>query len=195
MNYKNLNNIIDITIKNSKNKNYDKKYHFKLVAKFLGIKYNEKTICMDIYDYLNSKKSLSEPLKYLLSKLPSQSDEKFCKILINILYELFYPSYLGKNTITNEKYIELLKKKKNKTITKTENIVLEYNLYIKFCRCLRKLYIKNIINKEFFNIIDTKYNNHAICYSSIFKKRNIKPVININNNCSKLFNWYRYIKN
>tara|TARA_Y100000385_G_scaffold291708_1_gene371544 strand:- start:2841 stop:3410 length:570 start_codon:yes stop_codon:yes gene_type:complete len=189
MNKSEFENYIDIAVKRSRNKNYN----IKEVAKILNIKYkNEGEICEKIHKFLLSKENDSESLKYFLSLFDSTS-YSFCTLLIDSLYELFIPSNISKSSINDKKYKDLIKQKQEGTIKSGDNQLLENNLYSKLCKCIKKIYIKNMIEQEFFNK-KNKYNRYAVCTNSIYNKRGFKSPPSATKNCADTFHWYKYNK-
>lgn len=186
---------IDIPVKRSTNK----KYNIRQVARVLNIKIvnspSTNQLCTDIYEKLR-KNSLNKPsLQYFLSKFYNGETKKinFCQLLIDSLYELFYPSDMEKDSpilITENKYKELIEKKKNDDLTEQDSSTLDEAMHIKLCHCIKKIYIKNIIDTEFFEKIRT-LNPYAICTSSIYKKRGFNVPPCAARNCGKSYNWYR----
>ena len=192
MDYK-LKRNIDISVKKSKDKNYN----IKEVAKILGLspKGTHRSICNDIYEHLLNFKE-NEAVKYFLSKFDRNSDN-FCNILTDALYELFKrPSSGGIKSpinINEKEYKELIKKRKQSKISKSDKIKLDKALHIKFCYCIKKLYIKNTMRQAFFNT-EPKYNPYAICTSSIYKKREFNVPPSAARKCRKKYKWYKNSK-
>ena len=94
------------------------------------------------------------------------------------------------------KYKELVKKRKEGAISHKEHIILEKALHVKFCHCIKKLYLQNIINQEFFDK-EPKYNPYAICTSSLYKKRYFDVPPSAARKCRKSYSWYKntnYVK-
>jgi len=187
----NLKNSIDIAVK----KSTDKMYNIKEVAKILKVDYSGtfEEICENIYKHLLKYKR-KPAIKYFLSKF-NKEDLGFYNILIDSLYELFFPSLLSKKSpinITEAKYKRLIKerKKERPNINIRDNILLDNALHIKFCHCIKKLYLKNIIRQEFSNI-KGKYNPYAICTSSIYKNRDFNVPPSAARKCRKSYDWYR----
>lgn len=183
---------MDISVIKSRNKNYN----IKQVANILNIPYTDnRNTCQDIYDYLLKESKNSNSLEYFLEKF-NPSDKDFCNTLINTLYELFHPSDMKLHSpikISKKQYKSLVDKRKaGKRMSKEENKLLDEALYIKFCHCIKKLYIKNVIDYQFFNK-ELKYNPYAICTSSIYKNRDFDVPPSAAINCSKTFDWYRNI--
>lgn len=178
---------INISVKRSKNKNYD----INEVAKILGIKYkDESELCDKIDKYLEEKRKTSKSLTYFLNFF-AKNDTKYCNLLIDALYELFNPSNITEISLPYKKYKKLIEERQDGTITEGNNKLLEQILYLKLCRCIKKIYIKNIIDQEFFNKSPSKYNRYAICTSSVYNKRGFKAPASAVKNCRDTYLWYK----
>lgn len=178
---------INISVKRSKNKNYN----ITEVAKILGIKYkDESELCNKINKYLEEKKKTSTSLTYFLNFF-AKSDTKYCSLLIDALYELFNPSNVTESSLPYKRYKKLIQERQDGTITEGNNHLLERMLYLKLCRCIKQIYIKNIINQEFFNKSPLKYNKYAVCTSSIYNKRGFKAPASAVKNCRNTYSWYK----
>jgi len=180
---------IDISVKKSRNKNYN----IKEVAKILGLSPTgtHRSICNRIYNHLLNFKE-NEAVEYFLSKFDKNSND-FCTALTDSLYELFKRPSLGgiKSPIklSEKKYKNLIIKRKKSKISKSDKIKLDKALHIKFCHCIKKLYIKNTIQQAFFNT-EPKYNPYAICTSSIYKNRDFDVPPSAARKCRKKYKWY-----
>ena len=165
----NINQIIDIfKIENSGNTNQN----CKNIYRFLKKKYSNEKIMIDFF------------IKY------PNYDSNICNILVKSVYELFIePNLIEKSKlpISEKKYQTLLKKYRLKTISKDESNLLDKCLHIKLCRCIKKIYIKNIIE----DIKNQKYNPYALCTSSIYNKRSIKAPSRAVRKCRELYSWYK----
>ena len=150
---------------------------------FMYIKGNNN-YCSEIYNkFKNSKKY--NLYKYLLPNLNNKTI--FCKLFFKSLKDLNNYRIINKKSkinISKKKYFNLINKLKNKKISKKEFKLLKDNLYIKFCKCIKKLLIKN-------KLLEQNNNPYAICTSSIYKNRNIDVPIKASRNCSKKIKWYK----
>ena len=85
-----------------------------------------------------------------------------------------------KYKLSQDKYIELIEKKKKKTITKKENKILEDELFKKYCKCIKTIKrSKNKSPKSFFD-------KYGICMNSLYKNRKFIPPYNVSKKC-KIF--------
>ena len=154
---------MDYTVKMTDNK----EYNTQAVAKMLGLPSNKKynIQCRIIVNYLKKQAEKNDFIKHLLSQ--KKDNQSICKFLVQVLYNLFSPNEFPKKApirMSSKKYKELLKKNKNKLITKEEKEILDSALNIKYCHCVKKLYLKNLFIE---NILDEEptYNPYAICMS------------------------------
>ena len=180
---------LDYTIKISR----DKEYNVQAVAKMLGLPSNRpyNVQCRIIISFLKKKSKTNKVIKKLLDS--AKSEKKLCNYLVEILYLLFNPKNFPNKApilITENKYKNLLKKEKNNTITNREKLLLDEALNVKYCHCIKKLYLKNIFLE---NILEKrpKYNPYAICMSSIYKNRNIDPPHKASYTCRDKYKWYQ----
>ena len=177
---------IGISVRRSRNKNYD----INEVAKILGIKYNDESeICEKIDTYLEEKKKESTSLTYFLNFF-AKNDSDYCNVLIDALYELFNPSNISQTSLSIKKYKKLIQERQEGIISDSDKQLLEQVLYLKLCRCIKHIYIKNIINQEFFGK-STKYNRYALCTSSIYNNRGFKAPSSAVKNCKDTYMWYK----
>jgi len=184
--------LVNYTIKLSDNK----EYNTQAVAKMLGLPHDRpyNVQCRLIISFLKKKAKTNKVIDNLLKS--SHSQKAVCSYLVEILYSLFNPKNLPKKApilISEKVYKELIQKEKDNTISPSETIILDEALNIKYCFCIKKLYLKNIFIE---NILEeeTKYNPYAICMSSIYKKRGIKPPKKVSYSCSKKYKWSRKFK-
>jgi hypothetical protein len=180
---------IDIVVK----KTFNRDYNINQVVRLLGLDPSDEysNNCKIIYNFLLKHKNISKELDYFLNNIDIYSPD-FCKILTNSIYELFYPYNFKKKSpinISEKKYKDLIRQKKTGTLSKSDSQLLNESLHIKLCHCIKKLYIKNLINKEFFNT-PIKYNPYAICTSSVYNKRGLKSPYRAVRDCKKKYNWY-----
>ncbi len=180
---------LDYTIKLSNNK----EYNTQAVAKMLGLPHNKpyNIQCKLIISYLKKKAKSNKIIQKLLQK--SRSEKALCKFLVKILYSLFNPRELPEKApilITDKKYKELIQKQKNNNLTREESIILREALNVKYCFCIKKLYLKNIFIENITGK-EAEYNPYAICMSSIYKNRSIKPPKKASYSCRKKYNWYK----
>ena len=78
--------------------------------------------------------------------------------------------------ISNKNYKRLLSKKR---LTKKEKQQLDRALFVKYCRCIKKL--------KYTNKKKQRGREYPICISSIYKKRKRTPPRNIQKKCSKYY--------
>lgn len=145
--------------------------------------------CKNIYRFLKNKYSKKKNLEAFFIKYPNY-DNSICNILIKSVYQLFIEPNLqekSKLPISEKNYKNLLKKYRSKTISRDESNLLDKCLHIKLCRCIKKIYIKNLIE----DVKNQKYNPYALCTSSIYKKRNIDPPPRAVRKCRELYSWYK----
>ena len=83
-----------------------------------------------------------------------------------------------KSKIPQNKYLELIEKKKKKTITKKENKLLDDELFKKYCKCIKT--IKRSKNKSPKSYFD----KYGICMNSLYKNRKFKPPYNVSKKCN-----------
>ena len=181
--------LLQYTIKISDNK----LYNIQAVAKMLGIPHDRPypVQCRMIMAFLKKRAPRNKLIAELLES--GRGNKSICAYLVKILYSLFSPKNLPNKApilISPALYKSLLVKEKNKTILPSEKIILDEALNVKYCSCIRRLYLKNIFIE---NILEeeAKYNPYAICMSSIYKNRGIKPHKKVSYSCSKKYKWYR----
>ena len=85
-----------------------------------------------------------------------------------------------KYKLSQDKYIELIEKKKKKTITKKENKLLEEELFKKYCKCIKTLKKSKNKNPKLYS------GKYGICMNSLYKNRKFKPPYNVSKKC-KIF--------
>jgi hypothetical protein len=189
--FENFKTTVNIVV-NKRSKN--RKYNLEAVSKMLGIdtggSYSQQ--CDKIISFLESKRSTNEIIDEIL-KQTRENKEDLCDVLVSSLYELFSPSSLPEKspiTITKEEYIDLLEKKKENDITFEENEILDEALNVKYCHCVKKLYLKNLFKKYILDE-EIKYSPYAICMSSIYKNRDITPPFKVSHSCREKYQWYK----
>ena len=185
-----LNEKLKIVV-DKKNKSF--LYNIKQVSSMFGLNTNleENELCTQLINFL--RESDSKIAKDLLKEVGDKGN--ICNILVNSLYELFSPSDLSEKAkidITEKEYKKLIQKKKDKKIDFKENQKLEEALNIKYCRCVKKLYLKNQVNL-FITGKEPKYNPYAICVNSIYNNRNIQYPFKISYSCREKYDWYKKI--
>ena len=80
--------------------------------------------------------------------------------------------------ISEKKYKKLISMRKSKQkMSSKDNKLLNDSLYVKYCKCLKKL--------EFTNKNKRSY---PICMNSVYKNRGFKPPFNASRRCNKTFN-------
>ena len=180
---------LDYTIKISNNK----EYNTQAVAKILDLPSNRpyNVQCRIIVSFLKKRAETNVVIRELLQK--KKTNKNICEFLVQTLFSLFNPKNFPKKApilISETKYKNLIKKSKNNTINREEKKDLDEALNIKYCHCIKKLYLKNIFLE---NILDkkAKYNPYAICMSSIYKNRNITPPKKASYTCREKYKWYK----
>lgn len=172
-------------------KNDNKRYNIKLVANILNIKYtNNIDTSKQIYKFLLKRSELNNNVREFIKKFnPNTKD--FYDLLINNLYDLFTIKKLENiNNISNTYYKNLIKKYKDGKLTIIEYQILQNELHLKLCKCIKKIYVKNIIKKDFLGE-KTNINPYPICLQSIYKNRNIEVPYKSIYKCRKDFDWYK----
>ena len=183
-------------------KSNNKLYNSQAVAKMLKLEekssYNEQ--CKNIVDYLQSKRKTNSVIDSLLNNFEDSSlsketiNEDICNTLVRVLYQLFKPESFPDKApinITNKRYYSLIKKYKSNTITKAEKKILHNALNIKYCHCIKSLYLLENFNIFINEDKSSDYNRYAICMSSIYKNRNIKPPFKVSYSCREKYKWYK----
>lgn len=171
----------------------DKTYNAQAVAKALGIKSDLPYVrqCSLIMDFLKKHKKNNPIIKELLNK--SLKQNQICNILVDVLYNLLQPKkfpFKAPITISQDKYKELIEKYQKRTLKSRDRQILNEALNIKYCFCIKKLYLKFLFNNHFLGK-KNKVSEYAICMSSIYKKRKIKPPKKISRKCVTKYDWYR----
>ena len=187
---------VKLLINKSKN---TRKTKIKMLAKILKIKkdlskLNFKQQCTEITTILKKRKSSSPIIKELLDN-SGLNPMQTCRVFIDVLYDLLYKDTALKRApimITHERYYQLIHKNKTSKLTKVEKDELYTTLNIKYCYCIQKLFSRNQFNRLILGI-DTfdKGAPYAICMSSIYKNRGIKPPHNASRTCGKKYQWYK----
>ena len=174
-------------------RNTDKTYNAQAVAKALGIKsdlsYTKQ--CIKIMNFLEGKKNSNPVVKELLSK--KLKNHEICNILVDVLYNLLQPEkfpFKAPITISPKKYNDLIKKYKKRKLTSKSRQTLNEALNIKYCFCLKKLYLKFLFN-EHIKGEKNKYTEYGICMNSIYKSRKIAPPQKVARKCKIKYNWYK----
>lgn len=79
--------------------------------------------------------------------------------------------------LSKKKYKRLIKKRRTKKrLTKKENKQLDHTLFIKYCRCIKKLKYDNKTEKNL---------EYPICTSSVYTKRGFKTPVNVKKKCKQ----------
>lgn len=186
---------VKVLIETAKN---DKTNKLKILSKILNIKkdlskLSFKNQCSEITKILKKRKSSSPIIKELLDNSGLNSRQT-CEVFLNVMHDLIFNKKNPKKApieITQERYYFLIQKNKTSKLTKKENTELHKALNIKYCYCIQKLYSRNKFNRLILGI--NKYDKgfpYAVCMSSIYKKRNIKPPKNASRTCRKKYFWY-----
>ena len=171
----------------------DKTYNAQAVAKALGIKsdlpYTQQ--CTLILDFLKKHKKNNPVITELLNK--SLKPSQICNVLVNVLYNLLQPEkfpFKAPITISQTKYKDLIKKYQKRNIKPRERQILNESLNVKYCFCIKKLYLKFLFN-EHIKGKKNKYNEYAVCMNSIYKSRKIKAPKKVSRKCVKKYDWYK----
>lgn len=171
----------------------DKTYNAQAVAQALGLKsdlpYTKQ--CMKIMSFLKKRKDSNPVIKELLDKKLKRG--QVCNILVDVLYNLLQPKKFPLKapiTISQDKYRELIEKYQKRKLTRTERSLLNESLNIKYCFCIKKLYLKFLFNEHFLGK-KHKYNEYGVCMNSIYKLRKIKAPKKISRKCVKKYHWYK----
>ena len=170
-------------------------YNLDVVLDILHIKNNYHSIrnkCIRIQNIIQKNyPKLFELIQFLESH--STTKINVCKHLIVILYNMFNQPDTFKYPVSKKTYQKYIIKKKNGTITEKQLKVLEKMLYTKFCRCIKKIYVKNL-KKHIFDYTIPSDNPYAFCTSSIYKNRGFDPPPSAARSCRDTFSWYSTYK-
>ena len=88
-----------------------------------------------------------------------------------------------KYKLSDNKYKELIKKKKNKSINKNQNNILENELNKKYCKCIKTLKKKYPKNSKIYK------GKFGICMNSIYKNRGFEPPYNVSKLCKLYYSF------
>lgn len=173
-----------------KKKKYKKERNIKNLLTFFKLpeKKTKKENYKQLYNFLKQKSKNSRELKYFMKLIKSETPHYY-KLMVNIMHDLVVPESIYKNYIKNNVYNSLIEKKKNNTLTDEEKVILDDQLHIKFCKCIKKLYLQNLYNKMFFQK-EPVYNQYAVCTNSIYKNRDFDVPPRAALECRK-HNWYK----
>ena len=132
----------------------DKTYNAQAVAKALGIKSDLPYTgqCALILDFLKKHKKQNPVITELLNK--SIGPQQICNVLVDVLYNLLQPDkfpFKAPITISQTKYKELILKYQTRNLKPRERAILNESLNIKYCFCIKKLYLKFLFNENFLN--------------------------------------------
>ena len=122
-------------------------------------------------------------------KLIKRKSPYYYKLMVNIMHDLVIPESIYNNYIKNKVYDNLIEKKKNNLLTVDEKVILDDQLHVKFCRCIKKLYLKNLYHKMFLQK-EPVYNQYAVCTNSIYKNRDFDVPPRAALECRK-HDWYK----
>ena len=172
-------------------KNHNKDYKIEVVADMFKIKknlsINQK--CLEIIKYLKDNSEKNQKIKFLLDNFRG---DDICTVLSNILYDMFSSDNLKDINInlTDKRYRNLIKKYEKNNLNDIEMNLLMEALNIKYCKCVKKLYLKNLFEKDIMSKEET-YNPYAVCINSIYKNRKIVPPKKISYSCREKYDWYK----
>lgn len=188
MNYQKFTTIVDTLLK----KKYRRNYSIKKILEFFNIpeKQTKKANQEQLFTFLYKQKKHSPELKYLM-KFIKKKTPYYIQLLVNVLHELIYPPILQleKKLMKDEIYKNLIEKKKQNNLTDDESKILDVQLHLKFCKCIKKLYLRNLYYRMFFNK-ESSYNPYAVCTSSLYKNRDFDVPPGAAMKC-KQYKWYR----
>ena len=175
------------------NVKHSKKYNIESVAVLLNIpvvaNYDEQ--CTLIIKDLNKKKRRNKFLRDLLNITKDKED--ICYILIQSLYSLFYPKKFPKKapiSISEKEYLKLIQQQQKNNISIKNKKILREAMNIKYCHCLKKIYLKNQFAKYVNNSPKSNINEYPICMTSVYKSRNIQPPFKVSHLCREKYKWY-----
>jgi hypothetical protein len=175
------------------NVKHSKKYNIESVALLLNIPivsdYNEQ--CALIIEDLNKKKRRNKFITDLLKITKDKED--VCYILIQSLYSLFYPTKFPKKSpikISEKEYLRLIQQQQQNKISKKNKNILKEAMNVKYCHCLKKIYLKNQFEKYINNSKKSNISAYPLCMTSVYKSRNIKPPFKVSHSCRERYEWY-----
>lgn len=171
-------------------KKYKKERNIKNLLKFFNLdeKKTKKENYKQLYSFFKKHSKTSRELKYFM-KLIKHETPHYYKLMVNIMHDLVIPESIFKKYIRNDIYASLIEKKKKNLLTDEEKVILDDQLHIKFCKCIKKLYLQNLYNKMFFQK-EPVYNQYAVCTNSIYKNRDFDVPPRAALECRK-HNWYK----
>ena len=177
---------IDIEIKKK-----DQEYNIQAVAKMLGLedKLPYKKQCRTIISFLRSNKNKNKFIKKILDET---TDENLCCTLVNVLYSIFNPDHLllkAPMPISDDEYKDLIRRNNKRKLRGKPGKLLEKCLFIKYCHCIKKIYYKNLFKRQILG--KNPISEYAICMSSVYKNRKIKPPHKASYKCRDTFSWYK----
>ena len=172
-------------------KKNDQLYNTQAVALMLGIESDlpYKKQCRAIISFLRSKKRTNKLIEKILNEV---GEENLCCTLVNVLYSLFQPKSMTLRApipISEEEYQNLIKRNQKRKLRGKPRKLLEECLFIKYCYCIKKIYYRNLFKKQFFD--EDSPSPYALCMSSIYKNRKIKPPYKASYKCRETFDWYK----
>jgi hypothetical protein len=149
--------------------------------------------CKQIMEWIKKQRPNNKYLQVFMDKIEKIGDHKsLCKIIIDALYKLFEPNLSYTSVLTDEEYQNQLKlKKHHRKMSPLERKSLKEELNIKYCACIKKLYLrqlfkKNIVGKD----ISDEANPWALCGTSVFLNRGFKIPKKISMSCRRKYKWY-----
>ena len=171
-------------------KKYKKEKKIKKLLKFFNLteKKTKKENYKQLYSFLKEQSKTNRELKYFMNSIKRETPHYY-KLMVNIMHDLVIPETIFKKYIRDDIYTSLIGKKKKNSLTDDEKAILNDQLHIKFCKCIKKLYLQNLYHKMFFQK-EPVYNQYAVCTNSIYKNRNFDVPSRAAIECRK-YNWYK----
>ena len=109
------------------------------------------------------------------------------------MYSLFYPTKFPKKSpikISEKEYLRLIQEQQQNKISKKNKKNLKEAMSVKYCHCLKKIYLKNQFDKYINNSTKSNISAYPLCMTSVYKSRNIKPPFKVSHLCREKYKWY-----
>lgn len=154
---------------------------------------SQKEGCSQIMKWIKKQRPTNKYLQAFMNKVEEVGDYKsMCKIIIDALYKLVEPNLPYTSVLTDEEYQNQLKLKKNhRKMSPMERGTLKEELNIKYCACIKKLYLKQLFKKNILGKdISEEANPWALCSTSIYKKRGFTIPKKVSSSCRRKYKWY-----
>lgn len=170
-------------------------YNLKMVEEILELprSKNNKEGCKQIMNWIKKQRPTNKYLQEFMLKVEELGDYRsMCKIIVDSLYKLFEPNLPYTSILTDEEYKSHLKLKKNhRKMSPIERRNIQEELNIKYCACIKKLYLKQLFKKNIMNKdISKEANPWALCSTSIYLKRGFKIPKKVSSTCRRKYKWY-----